>query len=377
MISMNALDILFWVLLLTLAAIIYAVEAGLAARHRTLVISTMFSVVASSTYMMLVRDHGSHAAGTPEEFRGGGERRDNPNKNSKQQGKGGAAVNDGGAGSGADPKLSDDGAPPVKGEFADCAGCPSMIGVPAGRFRMGSEATEPGHQDTEGPVSINIPKAFAIGRFEVTRAEYAMFAAEMNPAPSPCLHGGRVVKGLAWNKSAFEQSGRHPVACVSFYDARAFVNWLSQKTGKIYRLPSESEWEYAARGGTRTAYNEGDTIGSDKANFGRGRDGTIPVGFFGANAFGLADVHGNVSEIVGDCWTPNLGFVPLDGQPVTTAGNCSERVVKGGGWSSTPERTRSASRSVVEEGMATTGMGFRVARGFDQEDRKAGAAAVK
>jgi formylglycine-generating enzyme required for sulfatase activity len=367
MISMSALDLLFWILILTLAGVVYAVEDGLAMRHRGLVFATMMSVVASCSYIMLGLDHTpAFAVKVPQVsmpvFAKPAEQIVDEIETAKQRS---AAAEK--------ARLAALAArePNIKGVFQDCEGCPAMVALTVMNYSMGSPASEPGRRDTEGPRSINLAKAFAIGRFEVTVGEFALFVAETRHAVNtPCSHAGAISKTASWKKPGFEQNARHPVTCITWYDAKAYVNWLSRKSGKTYRLPSEAEWEFAARGGTATAYWQDEKIGMGQANFGATRDGTIPVGYFGANAFGLADVHGNVSELVADCWTPELGYLAADGRAMILSGDCGQRVVRGGGWDSSPANSRAASRIPVADTVASTSIGFRVVRWFDDDDRE-------
>jgi formylglycine-generating enzyme required for sulfatase activity len=366
MISMSALDLLFWVLILALAGVVYAVEDGLALRHRALVFTTMLSIIATCSYIMLGLDHSPAFALKV------------PDINLPAVPKVELAVNDVEA-----AKLRSEAAekarlaalaarePALKGYFQDCEGCPSMIGLPVVKYVMGSPKGEPGHQPTEKQVIITLARAFAIGRFEVTIAEFKQFIAETrHRVTGGCLHAGVVNKYAQWESPGFEQNGRHPVTCVSWYDAKAYTVWLSRKSGKMYRLPSEAEWEFAARAGSEAAYTSGTALTIGQANLGRSRDGTIPVGFFGANAFGLSDMHGNVSELVADCWYPDLTFNAGDGRPMVLSGDCGQRIVRGGGWDSTFTNARAAARTPVADTASSTGVGFRVARWFDDDDRE-------
>ena len=187
---------------------------------------------------------------------------------------------------------------------------PEMVVLPPGRFRMGSP--EVGRGSSEWPVrTVNISKRIAMGRYEVTFADYDCFVAATS---------GRRPNDHGWGR------GSRPVIDVSHEDAKAYAAWLSAQTGKRYRLPSESEWEYAARAGTRTRYSWGDGITHEDANYGKdeccggwasGRDrwvNTAPVGSFAANAFGLFDMHGNVWEWVEDCLHHNYEGAPTDGR---------------------------------------------------------------
>ena len=160
--------------------------------------------------------------------------------------------------------------------------------------------------------------------------------------------------------------GSGPVIRVSWSDVQAYVAWLSGKTGEAYRLLSEAEWEYAARAGTTTRYHWGDDIGRNRANCVGDRCGdswefTAPVGSFGANGFGLHDVHGNVWEWVEDCWNGSYAGAPSDGS-AWESGNCDRRVLRGGSWVNIPRDLRAAVRGRIDTGDRSSISGFRVAR---------------
>ncbi len=232
--------------------------------------------------------------------------------------------------------------------FRDCQKCPKMVVIPAGSFVMGSPASEVGRQDDEGPQHrVTIPRAFALGKYEVTFSEWkaCLQAGGCNHRPN---HQG-------WGRS------RRPAINVSWDNAKAYAVWLSQKTGQEYRLPSEAEWEYAARGGTTTAYHFGDSISSKHANYGWNKDKTVRVGNYPANAFGLHDVHGNVWEWVEDCWNHSYRGAPSDGSAWTT-GICTSRVARGGSWDINPSFLRAASRDRFNTGFRLLYLGFRIAR---------------
>ena len=272
--------------------------------------------------------------------------------------------------------------------FRDCDGCPELVVIPAGEFRMGSPASEEGRYDTEGPLRRVAVESFALGRREVTRAEYAAFVTATGRGSGD---GCRVLTGSEWNTNAeaswrapgFAQGGGHPVVCVNWLDAQAYVEWLSEGTGKSYRLPSESEWEYAARAGTTTARYWG--AGSDdQCRYANGADAaaksrfngwivagcddgviwTASAGSYGANDFGLFDVLGNVWEWVEDCWHENYAGAPADGSP-WRGGDCGRRVLRGGSWLNAPRFLRSAARVSTPPGSGTYLAGFRVARTLD------------
>ena len=261
--------------------------------------------------------------------------------------------------------------------FRDCAECPEMVVVPAGSYRMGSPPSEQGRGEEEGPVhEVKIAAPFAIGRHEVTVAEFGRFVDETGHlAGSSCWirkddGEDEDRAGSGWRDPGFGQSRRHPVTCVNWSDAQAYVAWLSQETGEEYRLPSESEWEYAARAGTSTArpWVEG---ARDPCHHANGvdhledtcRDGharTAPVGSFAANGWGLHDMLGNVWEWTEDCWNGSYAGAPSDGS-AWEYGDCSERVLRGGGWATELSNLRAANRV----GFTTDrvfAVGFRVAR---------------
>ena len=240
--------------------------------------------------------------------------------------------------------------------FRDCPECPEMVVVPAGSFTMGSPSSEKGRDDNEGPVHrVRIPAPFAVGKYEVTFAEW-----DACVSAGGC--GGYRPKDRGWGR------GRRPVIFASWKDAKAYVGWLSEKTGKEYRLLSESEWEFAARAGTTTRYSWGNAIiGRNRANC-RGCGSrwdfkeTAPVGSFAANGFGLHDMHGNVYEWVEDCWNGSYAGAPSDGS-AWESGDCSQRVLRGGSWYRLPRYLRAASRGWGDTGFRYyVSGGFRVAR---------------
>ena len=257
--------------------------------------------------------------------------------------------------------------------FRDCADCPEMVVVPAGSFTMGSPPQEKDRQKVEGPQrEVTIPRPFAVGKYEVTRGAFARFTAATGHSTSnscTAYEGGewKFGSGRNWRNPGFGQTDRGPVVCVSWHDAKAYVAWLSRRTGKRYRLLSEAEWEYAARAGTRTRYHWGDSIGRNRANC----DGcgsrwddkrTAPVGSFGANPFGLHDMHGNVSEWVEDCWHSSYRSAPPDGRAWTAGGICGGRILRGGSWYDAPASLRSAVRVFRDWVGGRNVDGFRVAR---------------
>lgn len=278
--------------------------------------------------------------------------------------------------------------------FKDCQDCPDMIVIPTGRFLIGASNTEEEREKIPEQLRgrsqpqriINI-SSISVGRYEITVAQYRAFVFATNrTTPRGCTvwfsdkYGVDTSKD--WRNPGFSQSDKHPVVCVSWEDASAYVQWLKLKTGKEYRLLSESEWEYAARAGVTASRYWGDdpnmscvfSNGADLkakafipgasdwtvANCDDGYWFTSPVGSFRPNGFGLFDMIGNASEWVQDCWADNYSSVPLDGSPVTN-GTCSLRSLRGGAWFNAPEFSRSAYRSRNPMWNRYSFTGFRVA----------------
>ena len=242
--------------------------------------------------------------------------------------------------------------------FRDCLECPELVVIPAGRFRMGCVSGRDCQNDERPVHEVEVP-SFALGVYEVTFEEYDRFAQATRRA--------RPTDYWSWGR------GGRPVIGVSWEDATAYAVWLSEETGEEYRLPSESEWEYAARAGSTTRYTWGHDIGRNRANCDgcrspwdhRDRRSTAPVGSFAANAWSLYDVHGNVTEWVQDCWHENYARAPRDGSAWTTGGNCSRRVARGGSWHESRRFLRSATRYRLDAEFRDSYLGFRVARTLD------------
>jgi formylglycine-generating enzyme required for sulfatase activity len=239
--------------------------------------------------------------------------------------------------------------------FRDCADvCPEMVVVPSGSFMMGSPAGV-GEENERPQRKVTFARPFAVGRFEVTFAEWDACVAEGGcpRADSPSAGSGHDQGG---------GRGRRPAINVSWQDASVYVLWLSSKTGQRYRLLSEAEWEYAARAGTRSAYGWGrNTISEDEANFNSQFGSTVSVGGYPANGFGLHDMHGNVWEWVQDCWNQTYSGGPVDGS-AWTQGFCNARVFRGGSWDEISGWLRSAIRNRAGTGSRYDNLGFRVAR---------------
>jgi formylglycine-generating enzyme required for sulfatase activity len=279
----------------------------------------------------------------------------------------------------------------------DCPACPEMVAIRGGAFTMGAP---PGEEEQEGvPPNVRgrsqpqrqvIVTAFMLGRFEVTRDEFAEFArVTRQRTDNACWSEGQdgkryEYKGLNWTKPGFPQTGRDPVVCVNWFEARAYAGWLTKMTGKRYRLPSEAEWEYAARAGSTGARpfpgdratfcaraNIGDLALAEAYKHKReaartaicsdGYAFTSPVGAFPPNAFGLHDMLGNVWEWTEDCWNPTLDGATPDQKP-RYSGECDKRVVRGGGWFNETWRARPAYRFRDSNGHNGNMLGFRLAR---------------
>ena len=255
-------------------------------------------------------------------------------------------------------------------KFRDCEDCPEMVVVPAGAFTMGSPSGESGRHGDEGPRHhVKMWYPFAVGIYEVTFEEWDACVED-----GGC--GGYVPDDKGWGR------GKRPVINVSWHDAQAYVQWLSNKTGAEYHLLSESEWEYVARAGTSTARYWGESS-SAQCRYANGADETarryhrnLPieecddghyhtasVGTYAANAFGLHDMLGNVWEWTQDCWIDNYHNISGDGS-ARESGDCSKRVFRGGSWSSGPMFLRSAYRIGDTTEFRDSGIGFRVARSF-------------
>jgi formylglycine-generating enzyme required for sulfatase activity len=274
--------------------------------------------------------------------------------------------------------------------YRDCPDCPEMVVLPAGSYQMGSE-----ENDNEKPVHmVSIGKSFAVGKYEVSVGEFRAFVratgyrtdAETN---SGGMNGCRVFDSTAnnwsyqidthWERLNYAQSPRHPVSCISWNDAKAYVSWLSKVTGRTYRLLSESEWEYAARAGGSTTRPWGDNANEacrydnvlDLSKWPNGgvskerhecNDGNFfpaPVGSYAANAFGLYDMIGNVGEWTEDCSNGSYKDLPSDGE--AAFGYCKSRMVRGGSWLSTPTNARSARRFSLSTTSRFDHIGFRIA----------------
>jgi formylglycine-generating enzyme required for sulfatase activity len=257
-----------------------------------------------------------------------------------------------------------------KDTFRECDNCPEMVVVPAGSFTMGSPGSERDRYTDEGPQHVvTIGGPFAVGRLHVTRDQFAVFAKETRYAAH---------SGCSWSDLTFPREGTHPVVCVNWDDANAYANWLAKKTGKPYRLLSEAEWEYAARGRTSPGAYPRFWFGNDEKDLCRygnfadqkygvkdapcndGYDRTSPAGHYAPNAFGLYDMFGNARQWTADCYHDSYNGAPADGSAWTT-GTCGNgRVVRGGSWFDDPRVLRAARRDRFS--VENSRVGFRLAR---------------
>jgi formylglycine-generating enzyme required for sulfatase activity len=281
--------------------------------------------------------------------------------------------------------------------FVDMPGqTPSMVVVPTGSFQMGAPDGESGRQDAETPQhEVTIAKGFALARTSITVGQFREFVRASGYQPDSVKLGGASIydegtgamrddTNASWQTdyAGRPADARLPVVNISWNDAKAYADWLSQRTGKTYRLPSEAEFEYALRGGTSTRYWWGDGTPSSKlenltgsgdrspsgrrwsnafAGYRDGYWGPAPVMSFAANPFGLYDIDGNVSEWVQDCWHDSYLRAPRDGSAWVNPG-CGVRVVRGGSWGSSPEQVRSAYRQGADASVRSGRVGFRILR---------------
>jgi formylglycine-generating enzyme len=278
----------------------------------------------------------------------------------------------------------------------DCSECPILVKVPPGRFLMGSTDAELKREKNNDPRlqrerpqhRVTIDYGFAIGKYSVTRGEFAAFAEATHYDASGCwvfmLGSFNLGKSLSWRDPGFKQTDADPSVCISFEDAHAYVQWLSQKTGHRYRLPSEAEWEYTARAGTTTARFWGDDRKSactyantadlsaaealqwptDEETVFQCKDGyvyTAPGGSFRPNAFGLYDMLGNAWQWTEDCFHQDYSGAPSDGS-AWRGDQCKYRVLRGSSWRGNPSNVRSAYRLPFDAAIRQDITGFRVVR---------------
>jgi formylglycine-generating enzyme required for sulfatase activity len=267
-----------------------------------------------------------------------------------------------------------------------------MVPVPEGFFLMGGAPADQRRWNVELPQHlVRIAKQFAIGKYEVTFAEFAAFVDATGHRPADrcnvfVLDLDRWVgKSTTFRDPHYPQGASHPVSCVSWLDAKAYTAWLGEKTGKPYRLPSEAEWEYAARAGTTTPLSFGDYTHKSICDYAKYADastrfawkdlscssnfghGAAPVGRHRQNLWGLYDMHGNVWEWVEDCWHASYSNAPVDGTPWLddNNGDCTHRITRGGSWRNAVQDLRVTARLKYPTAHAAQVRGFRVALSLD------------
>ena len=267
------------------------------------------------------------------------------------------------------PGLAQAAAPTAPGKvFKDCKDCPEMVVLPTGTFTMGTPEDEVGREPDEGPLHpVTFAKPLAISRFQVLTGEWDAYLRDTGYVmPDGDTRPGRECKaGLP----RYERTAKHPAVCMDFNEANAYVAWLSKKSGKAYRLVSESLREYASRAGSTGPFpfpfDEGKEYSIAKhANTYGAADGynfTAPAGSFPANAFGVYDMHGNVYEWTADCYNENYVGAPSDGS-AWLSGDCKVRRIRGNDWGEAPVFSRSGNRNATYPDTRGDWLGFRVAR---------------
>ncbi|MDZ4381811.1 MAG: SUMF1/EgtB/PvdO family nonheme iron enzyme [Parvibaculum sp.] len=267
----------------------------------------------------------------------------------------------------------------------DCSDCPDLVIVEAGSFMRGAETDDRAADESEFPRhEVRIEKPFAIATKLVTRREYSDFSAATGHGTAPGCDtltdaGWRVDERADWRSPGFPQTESDPVVCISWTDATAYAAWMAGRTGQPYRLPSEAEWEYAARAGTIGVnfWGEDPALACSYANVNDltaknktakvaepCTDGylfTSPVASFQPNPFGLYDAVGNVWVWLADCWLGDYRTGPRNGQP-NGSGECASRVLRGGSWTDTPGPFRIAARENRAPGERLSFAGLRLAR---------------
>lgn len=246
--------------------------------------------------------------------------------------------------------------------FKDCPECPEMVVIPAGSFEMGANN---GEADEKPVHRVTLSRNFAIGKTEVTRGQFAVFVNATNyNAGDKCQtiedYTIEERNGRSWRKTGYQQDNSHPVTCINWNDAKAYIEWLSRKTSKPYQLPTESQWEYTCRAGGQNEYCGSDNI--DNIAWYGTKNGytTYPAALKQANAFGLYDMTGNVGEWVEDSYHDNYNGAPNDGS--AWSGDGAIRVTRGGSWTNDPLYARAIGRGRHEPEYRGDHIGFRVVR---------------
>ncbi len=400
---MTFLDIQFWLLAILLGGCVWAIEAGLSSRHRNILLSSMVSTFAAMVVVMFyVEDNTKLVPVEAEKFakkKGGPavekEAEEGEGDGNRERGGGGGGgsgsrsgnngdregANNGGRSNGNNNQAGQGGqndassaasafdgggeAEYSRTPFRDCPVCPDMVIIPKGIASVGAPPDDPARQPNERPAAtVPMPKPLAVGRLEIQRREFAAFAAETSFTSATACNVGPKRRGkFNWEQPGFEQDERHPVVCLTWPEVRIYLAWLSEKSGRTYRLPTEAEWEHAARAGTDTPYSSGNVVNRYSANIGRSRDGTTAGGLFAQNRWGLSDFAGNVWELTSQCGYDHTGI----DKPTSEPADC-RRVIKGGAWSAGAVQARHAARQFIPDVQATNDIGFRVVREVDERD---------
>ena len=278
--------------------------------------------------------------------------------------------------------------PVIGEEFSDCPQCPWMVVIPAGSYEMGSPSGKAVRSEARAH-RVTIARPIAVGKYEIRRGEFTRFMEESRRSDdSACWQydGATRKPGSGATDPGFPQAEDEPMVCVSWGDAQAYVEWLSRTTRKRYRLLSESEWEYAARGGAGTSPGT-EPDGSEQCASANGADESVKAqyaawfggtascddghahtaeaGRFRANGFGLYDMLGNAREWVQDCWRSDYDGAPDDGSAWTGGGSCGLRVLRGGSWLDGPGGIHLSARDRAVTSIRYAANGFRVARELD------------
>jgi formylglycine-generating enzyme required for sulfatase activity len=276
---------------------------------------------------------------------------------------------------------------PAAGQvFRDCPTCPLMKVLAAGDFQQGTPAGADALAFEMPQHKVAIAHPFAAGVYDVTVGEYSQFVTATGVGANSCTtYDGawRVNPAVTWKNAIESQTPSHPVSCVSWHDAKDYAAWLSHATHQVYRLPSASEWEYAARAGSAAPVPW--TTPAEACSYANVADQTAaqhyhgwkvlpctdefvqsaPVGSFKANAFGLYDMLGNVFQWTEDCWTDNYQLAPIDGS-AQSAGDCTQHELRGGSWFTQPDFVRTAYRNRFDSNYRSTSIGFRLIREMPQ-----------
>lgn len=276
---------------------------------------------------------------------------------------------------------------PSANRFSDCDGCPKVVALAAGKSLIGSPASELDRRDSEGPrYEVSIGDKLAMSEAEITVRQFREFVESERPQLDGCRtrqSQWQIDKTLSWQNPGFKQTGSHPVTCVSWQDAQGYVAWLSKVSGANYRLPSEAEWEYAARAGQQDARhwqdpakacrhaNVADSAAAQQYSgwetypCADGYAHTAPVRHGVANDFQLFDMQGNLFEWTQDCWVDNYRQADAKGLPATARSrgvDCKQRVLRGGSYSTAPAEQRLAFRNRFAPDYRANTFGFRVVR---------------